>query len=214
MLDEEEISGDSLHHLARSPRLIIRSADRHDWAAVARLAQDPGIIMAQTALPFPNLQKQNDTADPKWLRKAFVIEHRQSDQLIGLATYGRLEDQKLGYTLTSEQQRNTHGNERHMVVWIAAQARGRGFGTEAAQAVINILFTHHPHTALLAASAIGQEDARRVTEKCGFQPNGMQMIAAPHNGLPTHVNQARLCRKTWQALRNWVPNHQDVSHVA
>jgi GNAT superfamily N-acetyltransferase len=128
-----------------------------------------------------------------------VITEAGSDRILGGATYG-------GTGL---------GTGVEISIWIGEPDWGLGYGTEAAQALIDRVFDDNAATAAVWCSKRASNDrARRLIEKCGFQYRGTGMVRLPGRGaFPTE--RFALDRRTWSSLKAWgsgrSERHDDVA---
>jgi hypothetical protein len=99
-------------------------------------------------------------------------------------------------------------------LWIGEPDWGRGYATEAAQALIDWVFAESPTTAVVWCSKRASNDrARRLIEKCGFQYRGTGMVRLPGRGaFPTE--RFALDRRTWSSLKAWGSGHGRRHNVA
>ena len=87
--------------------------------------------------------------------------------------------------------------------WVAMPAWGKGYATEAAQALIDSAFGLAAIPALAASVVPYNAASRRVLKKCGFGHTGGGMSEAPARGGAQAVDFFRLDRSTWEALKGW-----------
>ena len=88
-------------------------------------------------------------------------------------------------------------------VWLAAEARGQGLGTEAVQAMVDAAFML-TGTPLVAASArVLDPGFRRVLEKSGFGYCGTGLDPAGDDCGLTASDRFRLDHKAWASLKSW-----------
>ena len=88
-------------------------------------------------------------------------------------------------------------------LWIGAPWWGRGYGTEAAQALIDHAFADGHAKALWCSNRVTNVRARRVIEKCGFQFRGTGMVRSPTLFGAFPVERFVLDRRNWASLRAW-----------
>jgi hypothetical protein len=119
--------------------------------------------------------------------KALAIVESGSGRILGGAAYG-------GTGL---------GTGVEISIWIGEPDWGLGYGTEAAQALIDRIFADNTGTAAVWCSKRASNDrARRLIEKCGFQYRGTGMVRLPGRGaFPTE--RFALDRRTWSSLKAW-----------
>ena len=80
---------------------------------------------------------------------------------------------------------------------------GRGYATEATQAVIDRAFADDRHRrSLWCSNRASNGRARRVIEKCGFQFRETGMVRSPTRGA-VPVERFVLERRNWASLKSW-----------
>lgn len=94
----------------------------------------------------------------------------------------------------------------HLGYWIGEPFWGQGFATEAAQAMVDHVFSTTPLNALAGAARVTNPASRRVLVKCGFQFSDQSMISSRGAGGPISVDRFMLDRSTWRALKRWGRN--------
>ena len=78
-----------------------------------------------------------------------------------------------------------------------------GYGTEAAQALIDHAFADEAVGALWCSNRVTNARARRVIEKCGFQFRGTGMVRSPTRFGAFPVERFVLDRRNWASLKAW-----------
>jgi RimJ/RimL family protein N-acetyltransferase len=87
--------------------------------------------------------------------------------------------------------------------WLGTAHWGNGFATEAAQALIDAVFTFTDAQDIDADARVINPSSRRVLEKCGFRHEGAGLRALMARGGLYPCDQFRLDRSTWVALKAW-----------
>jgi RimJ/RimL family protein N-acetyltransferase len=87
--------------------------------------------------------------------------------------------------------------------WMGTGHWGNGFATEAAQALIDAVFTFTDAQDIDADARVINPSSRRVLEKCGFRHDGSGLKALSARGGLYPCDQFRLDRSTWVALKAW-----------
>ena len=168
-------------------RLRLRKPTLADVKSIARLANDRRIA-ENTRLPHPYSQEHaiafvrasaGNGADT-----AFLIEHDFVPIGMTGINFGEREVPELGY-------------------WLGFEHWGRGFGTEAARAVIDYFFEEFSHPQLSAAARVINPMSRNILEKCGFQWTGVELHRFAALGSSSPVDCFRLSRTVWSSLKNW-----------
>jgi RimJ/RimL family protein N-acetyltransferase len=89
---------------------------------------------------------------------------------------------------------------------------GAGYGTEATQALVDVAFADPEVTEIWASVRVTNARARRVYEKCGFQPRGTGMARASAASGAFPVERIVLNRRDWTSLKAWGAAHDDGGH--
>lgn len=89
--------------------------------------------------------------------------------------------------------------------WIGRSHWGQGYATEAARAVIDLVFSSEQVTEIHASARVTNSSSRRVLEKCGFQHSGTGLIRSVAVGGAVPVDRFRLDRSTWRSILAWRP---------
>jgi RimJ/RimL family protein N-acetyltransferase len=169
-------------------RLMLRRPTLADVKAIARLANDRRIAENTRRLPHPYSQDhaiefvRATAGDHRGT--VFMIEH--SFEPIGVVgvDWRQLDAPELGY-------------------WLGVEHWGRGFGTEAARAVIDFTFEEFDVDHLLSGARVANPSSRNILEKCGFQWSGVELHRFEALGSSTPVDCFRLTRGVWSSLKNW-----------
>jgi [ribosomal protein S5]-alanine N-acetyltransferase len=146
-------------------RLTLRSFRREDVAEFTRLAGDWAVASMTSDIPFPFMQSEAMA----WLRPVrgevrFAIE--LGGRLIGGAGYYRRPSgaAELGF-------------------WLGRPWWGRGFATEAAQAVLRLGFRDQRLPGFTSAHFADNRASERVLIKLGFEATGRGTIACAARGV-------------------------------
>jgi RimJ/RimL family protein N-acetyltransferase len=170
-------------------RLVLRAPRREDAKTIASLINDRRIAENTSRIPHPYsvadahafLAQVNRTpAEP-----TFLIALADGT-VIGGCGIGTLRgpDPELGY-------------------WIGVPYWGRGYGTEAARAVIDHAFADLGCERLAGGARVSNPASRRVLEKCGFQWTGVSLIRIRALKSSAPVDCFRLDRGLWASLKSW-----------
>ena len=159
-------------------RLILRPARPDDAPCFALGVSDFAVARWLTPLPFPfTLAMASD-----WLRDAPEDNPERKLFIVDLPARGLVGCVALGPELG---------------FWIARPHWGKGFGTEAASAVIDWYFTHSNAAAITSSAHYDNRASLRLKQKLGFVETGRDMRfshALQHN-VP-HV-LTELTRASW-----------------
>ncbi|QDW36099.1 GNAT family N-acetyltransferase [Bradyrhizobium sp. KBS0727] len=169
-------------------RLALRRPTLADVKAIAHLANDRRIAENTRRLPHPYLQDhavefvRAMAADRR--ETVFLIEHTHSPiGMVGI-DWREQDAPELGY-------------------WLGVEHWGRGFGTEAARAVIDFFFEEFDAEHLVSGARVANPSSRNILEKCGFQWSGVELHRFEALGCSTPVDRFRLSRSVWASLKNW-----------
>ncbi|ACI91752.1 acetyltransferase [Afipia carboxidovorans OM5] len=168
-------------------RLVLRQPALADVKAIARIVADKRVAMNLRRVPHPYTLE--DAAQFVSTAAAangmtFLIEHK--GEAIGLAslTWDEKNSPELGYCF----------DVKH---W------GKGFGTEAARALIDFAFEEFAIDEIRSGARVVNPASRHVLEKCGFQWTGVELHRFLALGSSTPVDRFRLKRAVWASLRDW-----------
>ena len=157
-------------------RLMLRRCLPADAAAVTGLAANQAVA--------ENLCAAISSANGD----AFVIADRADGTIMGCAGFGSSTDMPTAV---------------EVALWIGFPYWGRGFGTEAAQALIDHAFADGRVSVLWCSNRVTNSRARRVIEKCGFQFRGTGMVRSPTFFGAFPVERFILDRRNWASLKAW-----------
>jgi RimJ/RimL family protein N-acetyltransferase len=169
-------------------RLALRRPTLADVKAIAQLANDRRIAENTRRLPHPYLQDhaiefvRAMAADRR--ETVFLIEHTHTPIGIVGIDWREQDTPELGY-------------------WLGVEHWGRGFGTEAARAVIDFFFEEFDAEHLISGARVANPSSRNILEKCGFQWSGVELHRFEALGCSTPVDRFRLSRGVWTSLKNW-----------
>ena len=175
-------------------RLWLRWPRTADAEAVARLAGEKQVAAMTARVPHPYraadgeqyvLDSRRTNAEGRGLRLVIAPVARPGHPIGSIGVEARANGEaEFGY-------------------WLGLPHWGQGYGTEAAQALIDTVFSISAVKALSASVHPINQASRRVLEKCGFTFSGSGMIEAPARGGSMPVDFCRLDRSTWLSLKNW-----------
>jgi RimJ/RimL family protein N-acetyltransferase len=167
---------------ARTPRLLLRPSFTEDAPALAAAIADEAIVRNLATAPWPYRMRDAEAflASPRdpILPSFLILERTDSaPQLVGSCGLGRRASGavEMGY-------------------WIARPFWGRGFATEACQALVDIARTLGLPS-LEGSHFIDNPASARVLEKLGFEPLGIvapRMSCARGAEVPARLMRLRL----------------------
>jgi RimJ/RimL family protein N-acetyltransferase len=169
-------------------RLILRKPTLADVNAIAQLANDRRVAENTRRLPHPYsrdhaVQFICATASDK-SDTVFLIEHDLAPIGIVGVDWRQPDAPELGY-------------------WLGVEHWGRGFGTEAARAMIDFSFEEFDAVQLISGARVSNPSSRNILEKCGFQWSGVELHRFEALGSSTPVDRFRLSRGVWASLKSW-----------
>jgi RimJ/RimL family protein N-acetyltransferase len=157
-------------------RLILRHPETRDREAIARLAANPRVAENLAAAPG------------ECGGISFAVVEREAGTVVGAAGYGPMPERPAA---------------AEIACWIGEPHWGRGFATEASQALIDHVFTDAEILVLWCSNRPSNTRARRVIEKCGFQFRGPGMVRSPSLNVALPVERFLLDRRNWVSLKSW-----------
>ena len=142
-------------HCIETERLVLRPFKDGDAEDVLALMSDDYICKKAGIRPFKTLDEAKDFM-ANWAFEAYAMTEKGGDKVIGII-------QMPCFWMTS-----TVG----LGYWLAGEYCGRGYMTEAIEAVKEMLFDENWWVdQLLLYVYVGNEASRNVALKCGFRPN-------------------------------------------
>ncbi|MGB3501813.1 MAG: GNAT family N-acetyltransferase [Mesorhizobium sp.] len=168
-------------------RLVLRAPHVDDVPDLARLANDRGVADMLGRMPHPYGEAE---------AAAFVASSADA----GEARYA-LTDAETGAFIGCAGL-NPVGGALDLGYWIGRPHWGKGYATEAAQALVDLAFRASNTDHLTVSCRVTNAASRRVIHKCGFQYAGQGMMNSLAAGQVT-VERYRLDRKTWVGLKSW-----------
>ncbi len=169
-------------------RLTLRKPTLADVKAIAHLANDRRIAENTRRLPHPYLLDHGvefvrAIADGQ-RETVFLIENNHAPIGIVGIDWRKPETPELGY-------------------WLGVEHWGKGFGTEAARAMIDFTFEEFDVEQLISGARVANPASRNILEKCGFQWSGVELHRFEALGSSTPVDCFRLSRSVWSSLKSW-----------
>jgi GNAT superfamily N-acetyltransferase len=177
MTDEMDSEESELRLRIETARLSLRRPRTGDEAGIAVMSAGRRIAENLAALPCPGE-----------IGETFVVVERGKSHVVGAAMYGPRADRPAA---------------TEIACWIGEPHWGKGFGTEATQAIVDRAFADERIGILWCANRVLNDRARRVIEKCGFQFRETGMVRFPILNGAVPVERFALERRTWTALRAW-----------
>jgi len=187
LLEQESREQSRTRHglVLMTERLMLRTAVADDAAAVAALINDRRIAGNMVGVPHPYTREHAEAAIAAAERKPqFVVALTDGDVIGGCGLAIHAGYPELGY-------------------WFGVSYWGKGYATEAAQALIDFAFTALECTELRAGAIVRNPASRRVLEKCGFQWTSVALQRIHAIGASVPSDRFRLDRARWASLRDW-----------
>ncbi|MEM8811708.1 MAG: GNAT family N-acetyltransferase [Pseudomonadota bacterium] len=179
--------------LLMTKRLLLAVPSPREAKGIAAIADNPRVAAMLATMPHPYSVDDALTwiarcRDDREDGNGFAIYLRdRPDAVIGACGFGRSDGEEtpeLGY-------------------WLGEPYWGRGFATEAAQAVVDFAFETSCFDAIACACRVTNPASRRVIEKCGFQYRDASMFHSLGAGGRVAAERYVLERKTWLGLKAW-----------
>ena len=179
------------HHEIETTRLRLRQPRLSDARQLAILADNWAVASMLSRMPYP----YHETDAIKWIKRsrtdstesAFVITLGDTNAVIGACGIGPTtwtEGRQIGY-------------------WLGEPYWGRGYATEAAQAMATLAFDNPELTHLWCSCRVTNERSRGVIHNCGFQFHGAGLLFMRAANASIPVEHYCLDRSVWLALSSW-----------
>lgn len=172
-------------------RLVLRLPEPKDAKPFTEMANNMAIASQMRRLPHPYTEKHAGSwiaatlanADP---RKISLVITLRDGTIAGAAGV-----------------RSNENNEPELTYFLGQAHWGNGFATEAAQAVVDHVFTVLDVESIIGRFGAANRGSRRVLEKCGFQYScsGMCDCSALNASIPSE--EFVLERSVWVSLKRW-----------
>ena len=176
-------------------RLVLRVPRLGDVNRIVALANNRKIAEMTSTIPHPYASTDAEAWVGNVVAQAgatFAIFAKDSDDFVGACGYR-----------TGGSGSSIDAAAPELGYWIGEPYWSRGYGTEAARAVIDHAFAEVGLEMLLASCRVTNLASRRVLEKCGFQWTGAGLCRVRALGASVPSDRFRLDRRTWESLRAW-----------
>ena len=181
--------------ILETPRLHLRPVTVDDVPAIQRYFSPIDIIKyigGQVPWPYPedgaltHFKEEIEAKHGK--RKWFwaITEKERPGQLIGMIELRHKNDKQ----------------DDHLGYWLAIPFHGKGYMSEAVQAVIDYGFTEQDFSEITASSHLDNIGSRRVQEKCGLRFLRTEHCKPYHDGTREH-NVLGITREEWLRLKTF-----------
>lgn len=175
-----------------SPRLVMRAPHEDDIDALAHLANNANIANMVARMPHPYTVA--DAAD-------FVRRTRAGT--IGKCVYAITKADNGAFLGCCGIEPHEDGRTVELGYWLGEPYWNQGYVTEAAHALIDMVFRTRDVEQIDARCRVMNIPSRRVIQKCGFQFQATGMVQSLAVGGMVPVEWYRLDRKTWVSLKSW-----------
>lgn len=175
-----------------SPRLVMRAPHEDDIDALAHLANNANIANMVARMPHPYTVA--DAAD-------FVRRTRAG--AIGKCVYAITKADNGAFLGCCGIEPHEDGRTVELGYWLGEPYWNQGYVTEAAHALIDMVFRTRDVDQIDARCRVMNIPSRRVIQKCGFQFQATGMVQSLSVGGMVPVEWYRLDRKTWVSLKSW-----------
>ncbi len=175
-----------------SPRLVMRAPHEDDIDALAHLANNANIANMVARMPHPYTVA--DAAD-------FVRRTRAG--AIGKCVYAITKADNGAFLGCCGIEPHEDGRTVELGYWLGEPYWNEGYATEAAHALIDMVFRTRDVEQIDARCRVMNIPSRRVIQKCGFQFQATGMVQSLAVGGMVPVEWYRLDRKTWVSLKSW-----------
>ena len=175
-----------------SPRLVMRAPHEDDIDALAHLANNANIANMVARMPHPYTVA--DAAD-------FVRRTRAGT--IGKCVYAITKADNGAFLGCCGIEPHEDARTVELGYWLGEPHWNQGYATEAAHALIDMVFRTRDVEQIDARCRVMNIPSRRVIQKCGFQFQATGMVQSLAVGGMVPVEWYRLDRKTWVSLKSW-----------
>ena len=175
-----------------SQRLVMRAPHEDDIDALAHLANNANIANMVARMPHPYTVA--DAAD-------FVRRTRAG--AIGKCVYAITKADNGAFLGCCGIEPHEDGRTVELGYWLGEPYWNQGYVTEAAHALIDMVFRTRDVEQIDARCRVMNIPSRRVIQKCGFQFQATGMVQSLAVGGMVPVEWYRLDRKTWISLKSW-----------
>jgi len=148
----------------RSRRLLLTLPDFEQVAAAVRLLNDPKVHRGTLRLPYPYTEKDNRA----WIRRA--RRERAAGRSLGLSIVRRSDGELLGGVGLHQLEEGAYRAE--VGYWLGREHWGRGYATEAVNAVLRAAFRELGLHRIEARIYPWNRASCRVARRCGFRFEG------------------------------------------
>lgn len=171
-------------------RLWLRWPRAADAASLSKLAGEKEVAEMTAGIPHPYTPQ--DAA--KWIFSARAGNTQGSSLSLVIARRGKPAE-AIGAVGLHE----TRPGVALLGYWIGLPHQGRGYVTEAVEALVGIIFRLTEMSEIRAQARVENDPARRVLAKCGFSSCGQGLADLPARGGVFLCERFGLTREFWAA---------------
>jgi RimJ/RimL family protein N-acetyltransferase len=171
-------------------RLWLRWPRSADAVSLSKLAGERDVAEMTASIPHPYTEQ--DAA--RWVFSARAGNALGSSLALVIARRGRPTE-----AIGSVGLHQTRPGVALLGYWLGQPFQGRGFVTEAVEAMVETTFRLADVGEIHAQARVENEASRRVLEKCGFSSEGRAQIDLPARGGVVMCERFRLTREFWVA---------------
>lgn len=122
-------------------------------------------------------------------------------------------DEPIGSISVTNCRCEDHKEDPEIGCWVAAPYWGNGFATEALDALLDVCFDWKGSDRVWCAHFEGNEQSRRVIEKCGFEYSFSRETFVEPLGETRTERYYCISRKTWQKLREELQRRVEATYM-
>lgn len=153
-------------------RVLLRAIEPHDSALLLEMINDPATEKMLGGGSFP----VSEAGQAKWIAE----QTGRNDVLRCIVADRNTPDQGVGTVILSDIDQKNGVAQVH--VKLASSGRGKGYGTDALNALVNYAFTQMRLHCIYAHVLSYNEPSQKLFEKCGFQKEGILRARAFKDG--------------------------------
>jgi [ribosomal protein S5]-alanine N-acetyltransferase len=170
-------------------RLILRSLTLDDAPMVEKYASDYDV--AKTTLNIPHPYPEGGARD----FISSILEAERKGKIVIFAITRKEDNSLLGLINIT----GTNANRRAEIgYWIGKPFWGKGYGTEAAKAIIKYGFEELNHNRIYALAFTDNPGSRRIMEKSGMKHEGILRQHAMKDGRPVDLTYYAILREEYK----------------
>ncbi|CAK8989861.1 unnamed protein product [Durusdinium trenchii] len=153
-----------MQHRLKTACLFLRPVQESDIPAIQKAASAFAVADAMISIPHPY---------PEDEAQRFVETQRELMSKKQSLTFSMIETEKKAFIgLISLRDFEPEHQTAELSFWVAPNAQGRGYMTEALPSVLDLAFKHLELNRIYAYHMLRNVPSGRVLEKCGLRPEG------------------------------------------